>query len=84
VIEAAQIWEMPLRQIATATEFARGLAGGMPDKVAKRPQVNVTIQRIEIVSDDPDRFAFHLTETLRDMAANPSTSRIRRGLREGG
>ena len=36
---------------------------------------------MEVVSDDPDRFAFQLAELGRDAAKNPSTAR--RSLRRG-
>jgi hypothetical protein len=38
---------------------------------AAKPNVHVTIQRIEVQSDDPDRFAFGLVESFRDAARNP-------------
>jgi len=37
--------------------------------------MNVKIDRIEVQSDDPDRFAFGLTETLYSIARNPSQAR---------
>lgn len=39
---------------------------------ANKPNVHVTIQRIEVQSDDPDRMAFGLIESFRDAARNPS------------
>lgn len=44
-------------------------------------KVNVTIQRIEVKSEDPDRFAFTLVDALRDVHKNPSgaVSAIREG-----
>ena len=44
----------------------------IPTTMAEKPKVNVTINRIEVVSDDPDRIAFGLVSAFRDMAANPS------------
>jgi hypothetical protein len=41
---------------------------------ANKPNVNVTIQRIEVQSDDPDRLAFGLIESFRDAARNPSSA----------
>ena len=57
--------------------------GGKPGgKAIKAPgKVNVTIQRIEVKSDDPDRFAFGLVEALRDVAKNPSGAAA--AIREG-
>lgn len=43
-------------------------------KIADKPKVNVTIQRIEVQSDDPDRMAFGLIEAFRDAAKNPSSA----------
>lgn len=50
-------------------------------RVAEKPTVNVTIQHIEVKSDDPDRFTFSLVESLRDVAKNPSGAL--NALREG-
>lgn len=44
------------------------------DSMTKKPKVNITIQRIEVQSDDPDRFAFGLVEAFRDAAKNPSSA----------
>lgn len=50
------------------------------DKMKNPGKVNVTIQRIEVKSEDPDRFAFNLVEALRDARRSPSsTSRAIRG-----
>jgi hypothetical protein len=51
------------------------------DKMAKGAKVNVTIQRIEVKSDDPDRFVFQAIESFRDAARNPSSAM--NALREG-
>lgn len=48
---------------------------------ADKPKVNVTIQHIEVVSDDPDRFAFGLVAWARDAAKNPGQAK--RTIREG-
>jgi hypothetical protein len=57
--------------------------GGKPGgKAIKAPgKVNVTIQRIEVKSDDPDRFAFGLVEVFRDIAKNPAGAAA--AIREG-
>jgi hypothetical protein len=47
---------------------------GKHKNVADKPKVNVTIQRIEVQSDDPDRMAFGLIESFRDAAKNPSSA----------
>lgn len=54
---------------------------GKHKNVADKPKVNVTIQRIEVQSDDPDRMAFGLVESFRDAAKNPSGALA--ALREG-
>lgn len=54
---------------------------GKHQSIAEKPRVNVTIQRIEVQSDDPDRFAFGLVEAFRDAAKNPSSALA--ALREG-
>lgn len=69
---------------ATVMEILRNATadpGGKHKAMADKPKVNVTIQRIEVQSDDPDRFAFGLVESFRDAAKNPSAaiSAIREG-----
>lgn len=54
---------------------------GTHKAIGAKPNVNVTIQHIEVQSDDPDRFAFGLVESFRDMAKNPSSALS--ALREG-
>lgn len=49
---------------------------------SKAAKVNVTIHRIEVASDDPDRFAFQFVESIRDVAKNPGAAR--NAFREGG
>lgn len=57
-------------------------ASGNPRGKIKTPgKVNVTIQRIEVKSDDPDRFAFGLVEAFDDIARNPSGAMA--AIREG-
>lgn len=41
---------------------------------AQAPKVNVTIQRIEVQSDDPDRFVFQMVESFRDLAKSPGSA----------
>ena len=47
-----------------------------PEGTGKKPPVKVTINRIEVVSDDPDRFAFGLDELVQTAAS-------RRGITPG-
>jgi hypothetical protein len=54
---------------------------GAHKNIADKPKVNVTINRIEVQSDDPDRMAFGLIESFRDAAKNPSSALA--SLREG-
>lgn len=54
---------------------------GTHKTIADKAKVNVTIQRIEVQSDDPDRMAFGLIESFRDAAKNPSSALS--ALREG-
>ena len=48
---------------------------------AKQGDVKVTIQKIEVKTEDPDRFAFQLSSALQSAARNPSASKIARGVR---
>lgn len=50
-------------------------------KMSQKPNVNVTIQRIEVQSEDPDRYAFGLVEAFRTAVKNPSQAV--RTIREG-
>jgi hypothetical protein len=43
-------------------------------KASKKPNVNVTIQRIEVASEDPDRFAMGLSRAFRRMNQNPTAA----------
>jgi hypothetical protein len=47
---------------------------GKHTSIADKPKVNVTIHRIEVQSDDPDRFVFGMMESFRDAAKNPSSA----------
>lgn len=42
---------------------------------SKGNKVNVTIQRIEVQNDDPDRYVFDMMESFRKSAKNPSAAR---------
>lgn len=50
-------------------------------KMSQKPNVNITISRIEVQSEDPDRYAFGLVEAFRDAVKNPSQAV--RTIREG-
>lgn len=47
---------------------------GTHKNIAEKPKVNVTIHRIEVASDDPDRFVFSMINSFRDAAKNPSSA----------
>jgi hypothetical protein len=51
-----------------------GATGQAPMPVSGKPQVNVTINKIEVQSDDPDRFVFGMVEAFSDAARNPSSA----------
>jgi hypothetical protein len=55
--------------------------GKYKPNMSAKPNVNITIQRIEVQSDDPDRYAFGLVEAFRDAVKNPSAAV--RAIREG-
>jgi hypothetical protein len=54
-------WRMPGGKDALATN-------------AEKPKVNITINRIEVTSEDPDRWAFSFVDALGNMVKNPSGS----------
>lgn len=69
-----------------AVEHALAASGYDPNSpkrgiASKGTNVNVTISRIEVQSDDPDRYAFGLVEAFRDAVKNPSAAV--RAIREG-
>ena len=47
---------------------------GEHKSMTEKPKVNVTIHRIEVQSDDPDRFVFGMVQSFRDAAKNPSSA----------
>lgn len=65
-VDLHEIWDI----LRNSTNDPTGSHKSMSDK----PKVNVTIQRIEVASDDPDRFAFGLVEAFRQAAKNPSAA----------
>jgi len=58
---------------------------GPGDNATKSPKVNVTINRIEVQSNDPDRWVFDMQSAVGRVARNPTSAhRLRRGLAGGG
>lgn len=49
-------------------------ADGERRKQAKKANVNVTIQKIEVASEDPDRFAMGLSRSFRRLNQNPTAA----------
>jgi hypothetical protein len=45
---------------------------GIGDKKVDKPKVNVHVHRIEVQSDDPDRFVFGMISAFQDAALNPT------------
>lgn len=70
-----------LEAVELLRSFTDDPAGKHKPEMAKKPNVNITIQRIEVQSDDPDRYAFGLVEAFRDAVKNPSAAV--RAIREG-
>lgn len=60
----------PVAQAETELAALRNQSGS----VGKKPEFKVTIQRIEVQSDDPSRFVVGLTETVRDAVRNRSAA----------
>lgn len=70
--------------------ISRGLGwmglGGLTAGGKKKPvtNVNVTVKKIEVVGDDPDRLAMGLIGAFQELASNPvQTRRMHPGVREG-
>jgi len=61
--------------------FGQSLLDKALGSVSQRPNVNVTIQHVEVQSPDPDRFVFDLVETAMDGVKHPGQAR--RTIREG-
>ena len=68
--------DLALTGIESLWETARGLvAKYLPDQpAATKPKVSVTINRIEVESNDPDRFVFGMVEAFRDYRKNPGSA----------
>jgi hypothetical protein len=59
--------------LATALQSAP-VEPKLDGRTGKKPEFKVTIQRIEVQSDDPARFVVGLTETVRDAVRNRSAA----------
>lgn len=61
---------------AVGRGIAESVVGAVEDRIRtkKPPKVNVTIQRIEVQSDDPDRFVFGMVSAFSDAVKNPSSA----------
>jgi hypothetical protein len=71
--EAAKQFAIYLREAMGATPeelMSRGQPGAVLPK-AEKPKVTVHINRIEVASEDPDRFAFRMVNALRGAVKNP-------------
>jgi len=77
-VESAKMFATRMNETFTPVlESLGGFLGfGGPDttKVAKAPKVNVTIHRIEVQSDDPDRFVFQMVDSFKDLAKSPGSA----------
>lgn len=79
-------WKTPPYNMMDDVSKPWRMPGGkdVPMPTVEKPKVNVTIHKIEVASDDPDRFSFNFVESLRDVARNPTgASGLVRVLREG-
>jgi hypothetical protein len=68
--------EMVSGQLSMGTGFPRlpFLNDAAPLPKPEKPKINVTIQRIEVASDDPDRWAMGFTDWVRNVGRNPSAA----------
>jgi hypothetical protein len=57
---------------ARAQEELDALKGAGDGPTAGKAKINVTINRIEVASDDPDRFVFQLSETVKKLSRAPA------------
>ncbi len=58
---------MPVNQPPAPTDYSQGWGGG-PTKA----DVKVTINKIEVASEDPDRFVFGMVKAVENVAKNPT------------
>lgn len=73
--EAAKQFAIYLREaMATRPEQLMSMETSQAAALAKveKPKINVTINRIEVATDDPDRFVMRMVGAFRDAAKNPS------------
>lgn len=66
---------LSVRDVLLGREMVEQARNGGNGAQPKGDHINVTVNRIEVQSDDPDRFMFQLVETFRDAAKNPSGAR---------
>ena len=69
-------WEQMLLGTYVESPTARAQkdldAMNQPESASKKAKINVTINRIEVASDDPDRFVFQLSETVKKLSRAPA------------
>lgn len=74
---------LPPIQIPGATSIG-AVGGSSSDKQKGGPRVNVTINNLEVQSDDPDRLVFGMISAFQDAARNPNSAVDSFKFREGG
>ena len=66
---------------STLANILKAQLDGNKPSADKGNRTNITIQRIEVQSEDPDRFVFGMEEAIHQVAKNPGSAR--RAFREG-
>ncbi len=76
-LESNSAWETRMKGISESvnsglTSFAAWVGEGANKAASAQRNTNVTIRKIEVVSDDPDRFAMNLVGAFQDYNKSPT------------
>lgn len=83
-VSVIQEWNPDHSMLGTGSGLGWMDKYNVPYAKVEKPKINVTINRIEVATDDPDRFVMRMVGAFRDAAKNPSgVGAALHALREG-
>lgn len=83
-VSVIQEWNPDHSMLGTGSGLGWMDKYNVPYAKVEKPKINVTINRIEVATDDPDRFVMKMVGAFRDAAKNPSgVGSALHALREG-
>lgn len=71
-VSVIQEWNPDHSMLGTGSGLGWMDKYNVPYAKVEKPKINVTINRIEVATDDPDRFVMKMVGAFRDAAKNPS------------